>query len=171
MPHRWGMTVDLDRCTGCEACVVACHAENNIPTVGPAEASRGRAKHWMRVSSAITLHASRSVRRMRVRIPTKVSMPRSTIAASARGIAPTHVLTMCGSLTSSIRFGKSRSTFSSILMCRFVNKASWRSAPSAYNASMRARSTPQRTTANSGMATSVRHACNPARPMRWSSEI
>src|SRR4030095_1759153 len=49
MPHRWGMTVDLDRCTGCEACVVACHAENNIPTVGPAEASRGRAKHWMRV--------------------------------------------------------------------------------------------------------------------------
>jgi len=49
MAHRWGMSVDLDRCTGCEACVVACHAENNIPTAGPDEAARGRAKHWMRV--------------------------------------------------------------------------------------------------------------------------
>ncbi|MPY87281.1 MAG: 4Fe-4S dicluster domain-containing protein [Luteitalea sp.] len=49
MPHRWGMVVDLDRCTGCEACVVACRAENNVPTVGEAEAARGRAIHWIRV--------------------------------------------------------------------------------------------------------------------------
>ena len=49
MPHKWGMVVDLDRCTGCEACVVACHAENNIPTAGDDQAARGRAKHWIRV--------------------------------------------------------------------------------------------------------------------------
>ena len=46
---RWGMVIDTDRCTGCEACVVACHEENNIATVGAEEAARDRANHWLRI--------------------------------------------------------------------------------------------------------------------------
>jgi molybdopterin-containing oxidoreductase family iron-sulfur binding subunit len=46
---RWGMAIDTDRCTGCGACAVACHAENNIQTVGEVEAAKGRAMHWMRI--------------------------------------------------------------------------------------------------------------------------
>src|SRR5580765_6475351 len=46
---QWGMTIDLDRCTGCEACLVACHAENNLPNVGETAAAKGRAHHWIRV--------------------------------------------------------------------------------------------------------------------------
>jgi Fe-S-cluster-containing dehydrogenase component len=49
MAHRWGMVIDLDRCTGCEACVAACHAENNIATVSADEAARGRTMHWIHV--------------------------------------------------------------------------------------------------------------------------
>jgi len=47
----WGMVIDLDRCTGCQACVMACKAENNVPAVGAQEADLGRIISWMHVLS------------------------------------------------------------------------------------------------------------------------
>ena len=47
---RWGMVIDLDRCTGCGNCMAACHQENNLAAAGPEEATRNsRAFHWIRI--------------------------------------------------------------------------------------------------------------------------
>jgi Fe-S-cluster-containing dehydrogenase component len=45
--HKWGMVIDLDRCTGCQACAVACRAENNVPVAGARDTEKGRSIFWM----------------------------------------------------------------------------------------------------------------------------
>ncbi|MBM4251520.1 MAG: 4Fe-4S dicluster domain-containing protein [Deltaproteobacteria bacterium] len=47
--HRWGMSIDLSKCTGCSACVVACTIENNVPQVGREQVLLGRQMHWMQI--------------------------------------------------------------------------------------------------------------------------
>ncbi len=47
--HMWNMSIDLNSCTGCGACVVACHVENNVPVVGKEEVRKHRDMHWLRI--------------------------------------------------------------------------------------------------------------------------
>jgi Fe-S-cluster-containing dehydrogenase component len=47
--HKWGMAIDLNKCIGCNACSVACYAENNLAVVGPDRYAKHQAMNWMRI--------------------------------------------------------------------------------------------------------------------------
>ena len=109
--HMWGMVIDLDKCTGCNACSVACYAENNLAVVGEDKFENGQGMHWMRIErywDEPNLGNERvrdTQEHARFRPPTTPQMaltPRFITAVSVRVTAPTTARIVCAISISSL---------------------------------------------------------------------
>jgi molybdopterin-containing oxidoreductase family iron-sulfur binding subunit len=88
---RWGLAIDLNGCTGCSACVIACQVENNVPVVGKDEVRRHREMHWMRIDRYYSTPAHSPVDGGATR-PTDVDVAHQPMLCQHCGNAPCEVV-------------------------------------------------------------------------------
>jgi molybdopterin-containing oxidoreductase family iron-sulfur binding subunit len=86
--HKWGMAIDLNKCTGCNACVIACQAENNVPIVGKEQVIRGREMHWLRIDRYYQADVNPKTSRDSIHNPTDTKVVMQPMACAHCETAP-----------------------------------------------------------------------------------